>query len=295
MAAEFRPLKVAVLIPSRGRAALLAKSLAKMPFLNNPDTYLGIQRDELDDYKEVVNHVGHQCQIILFDNSKGSVGIAREHLRLEAVRKKYEWYVATDDNARFTQESLNALVQSAEAWQSHTHAMTLMAGMHSTAPHFDRGLIAKTSATVGGWRTYAGIGFIFHAIPHAWYANYSYPGGCFALEDRHMMLSAIDAGHREFRVCMDAPFSKSRYQPGGQGDISKRQWNCGRSIEQLAHDFPSMVGARGTLPLPWQFIFSLRDGATVDRLVGGAMRKGDQLKTRTPLRARRVRSRSTQR
>jgi hypothetical protein len=158
--------------------------------------------------------------------------------------------------------------------------------MHSTAPHFDRNLILKKEV-VDGWTTYPGIGFIFHAMPHAWYAKYSYPPGCFALEDRHMMLSAINAGHSEFRVCMDAPYSKSRYQAGGQGDINKRRWNCGRSIEQLAHDFPFDVGARGTFPLPWQMIMKLRSGVVVDRLMGGAMRKEDRLEVkRTGLRAR---------
>jgi hypothetical protein len=285
MAAEFRPVSVAVLIPSRGRAALLAKTLARMPFLNDRHTFIGIEYREEAEYRPVLR--GLKVTIVRYGNPEGSVGIAREALRHTATDIGYDWYVATDDNAKFTDHGLNALVQSAEARQRRSKKLTFMAGMHSTAAHFDRNLI-KRKETVGGWDTYPGIGFIFHAIPHAWYANYSYPGGCFALEDRHMMLAAIDAGHREFRVCMGAPFSKSRYQPGGQGDINTRQWNCGRSIEQLAHDFPSMVGARGTLPLPWQFIIRLRDGATVDRLVGGAMRKGEVI-TRPKMMIKRTR------
>lgn len=275
--AQFRPLKIAVLIPSRGRSEVLKKNLARMPWLIDQDTFIGIEHEEFtaDGYRWLQ---GLNVRIVLYSNKEGSVGVAREKLRLAATREQYDYYVATDDNARFNEYAINALVQSTEAWRVKTGKLTLACGMHSTAPHFDKNLILQKQ-TVGGWTTYPGVGFIFHWMPHAWYARYTYPGGCFALEDRHMMLSAIDAGHTEFRVCMDAPYSKSRYQEGGQGNIQKRQWNCGKSIEQLAHDFPMYVGARGTFPLPWKFILQLRAGVKVDRLLGGAMRKGDALQT----------------
>lgn len=286
------PPTFAVLIPSRGRWDLFAKTLARQPFLQQPNVYIGIENDEYREYMRLIQMVcGRRTnpRIVTYNNKEGSVGYAREQLRLAATRDKYDWYVATDDNAKFIEASLHALVYSAEAWRVKTDKLTFMAGMHSTAMHFDRNLIRRKE-TVGGWTTYPGIGFIFHAVHHTWYGqHYSYPRGCFALEDRHMMLSAIAAGHSEFRVCMDAPFSKSRYQAGGQGDIEKRRWNCGRAIEQLAHDFPREVGARGTLPLPWQFIMKLRDGAVVDRLVGGAMRKEERLEkpvTRPVMKAR---------
>lgn len=275
-----RSVSFAVLIPSRGRWDVLGRAFQRMPFLNRPNVYLGIDTDE---YREYLARLPPRsllrARVINYSNKEGSVGFAREQLRKAATVDRYQWYVATDDNAKFSEESLIALVQSAEAWALKTEKLTFACGMHSTAAHFDRNLIEQKE-TVDGWTTYPGINFIFHAVPHAWYAKYSYPRGCFALEDRHMMLSAIDAGHREFRVCMDAPFSKSRYQQGGQGDITKRQWNCGRAIEQLAHDFPAMVGARGTLPLPWQFIIKLRNGMVVDRLPGGAMRKGADLEVK---------------
>lgn len=281
---QFRPLSYATLIPSRGRSDILKKNLTRMPWLINDDTFIGIENDEFTAEKyrwlQALN-----IRVVTYNNKEGSVGVAREKLRIAATRQGYDYYIATDDNARFNEFAQGALVQACEAWRIKTGKLTLMCGMHSTAPHFDRAAI-RLAQTVGGWRTYPGIGFIFHCMPHAWYARYTYPGGCFALEDRHMMLAAIDAGHTEFRVCMDAPYSKSRYQPGGQGDIKKRQWNCGRSIEQLAHDFPSDVGVRGTFPLPWKFIMKLRAGASVDRLMGGAMRKGEALETGGKLRAR---------
>lgn len=278
MSVECRPVGAAILIPTRGRVALLEKTFKRQPFLVDRDTWIGVPLDEYNDYRGLMEKY-RGPNYIMVDNLEGSVAIARERLRIAALKsaRQYSWFVCTDDNARYTDHSLVALIQSAESWQVRTGRLTFMAGMHSTAPHFDRGAIAKTKEVKGGWTTYAGVSFIFHAIPRAWYENYSYPPGCFALEDRHMMLSAIAAGHREFRVCMDAPYSKSRYQPGGQGDIHKRRWNCGRSIEQLAHDFPLDVGVRGTFPTPWQMIIKLRDGASVDRLMGGAMRKGDRL------------------
>lgn len=268
-----RQLSYATLIPSRGRSEILLRTLTKMPWLDDPDTYIGIQHDQEDAYAWLRKY---KVRVVTFANPEGSVGIAREALRNIAVAKGYDYYIATDDNAKFSQEGQHALIQAAEAWRVRFKRLTFMCGMHSTASHFDRGKI-EHRRVIDGWRTYPGIGFIFHCMPHAWYAAYRYPGGCFALEDRHMMLAAIDAGHREFRVCMDAPFSKQRYQPGGQGDTQKRIWNCGRAIEQLAHDFPQYVGMQGTLRLPWQMIMKIRDGAEVDRLPGGAMRKGEAL------------------
>lgn len=271
-----------VLIPSRSRAHTLAKTFQRMPFLLRRTTYVGIQKDEWRAYRQAIPDLD-KVTVVAFHNPEGSVAIAREQLRQKATADRYDWYVATDDNARFTEEGVRALIQSADAYQEQTRKLTFMAGMHSTASHFDRHAIARGIKAVGGYRSYAAPGFIFHTIPHAWYAKYAYPPGCFALEDRHMMFAAIRAGHREFRVCMEAPFSKKRYDgardknPGGQGNIAKRRWNCGRAIEQLAHDFPEYMGVKGTWPTPWKAIFQYADGAQLDRLVGGAMRKGEKL------------------
>lgn len=265
----------AVLIPSRGRPHTLRKMLDQMPFLNDEHTYVGIPRDEWHTYIDVLGPVDVRC--VPVNNPLGSVGVAREILRRKVVDRQYDWYVATDDNARFDEDALDNLVNSAATFQDHTRKLTFMAGFHSTAKHFDRHHIARGIEQIGGFRTYRAPGFIFHAVPHAWYTKYAYPPSCFALEDRHMMFAAIRAGHREFRVCMDAPFSKKRYEPGGQGTIEKRRWNCGRAIEQLAHDFPEYMGVRGTWSTPWKAIFDFADGAQLERLPGGAMRKGDAL------------------
>lgn len=270
-----RRIRFAVLIPTRGRSDLFHKTWARHPFLDDEDVIVGIQTDQKADYRWLD---GTEMSVIGFPNPEGSVGVAREFLRKHALRNRsYEYLVMTDDNARFTESSLKALVQSTHYAETQTHSPVFMAGMHGTASHFDRGAIAKTQHEVGGFHLYRGVGAIFHCVNAEWMQTYRYPAACFALEDRHLFMTAIRQGHTDFRICMDAPFTKTRYQEGGQGDIKTRMWNCGRAIEQLAHDFPEYVGAKGTFPTPWQFIISMANGATADRLVGGAMRKGEHI------------------
>lgn len=274
----------AVLIPSRLRADILAKTLTRMPFLDARHVVIGVEDTEYAKYRRKLAEVSHlRFNLIAYANPLGSVGVAREQLRQHALSyfPKVLQFVLTDDNARYTEESLHNLVQSAYDWNGVHFDTSFMAGMHSTAPHFDRGAIAKTKETLNGLTSYATVAAIYHTVHRHWYQTYQYPERCFALEDRHMFLTGIQRGMRphQFRVCMDAPFSKSRYQPGGQGTIHERMKKCGHSIEQLAHDFPEYVGARGTFPTPWKFIMDMAAGASADRLVGGAMRKGENIVT----------------
>ena len=97
------------------------------------------------------------------------------------------------------------------------------------------------------------------------------------LDDRHFFLWLMKHGIRDFRVCPDAPYSKSRYQKGGQGTIDERMEKCGRAIEKIARDFPEWTGSTGTLRLPWKLILDSIDGKTPDRLAGGAMRSETKL------------------
>lgn len=272
-----------VLIPTRGRAALVHKQLSgPMAHLIHPGVYYGVADEDpqRNAYRSLISEVawGGWPYVVPVLDKVGSCGMAREYLRASIFQKPerhYDYAVMTDDNARFTRASLDALVSAAHVWNTEV-GLTFMAGMHSTAMHFDRNNIDKKEER-HGLTTYPAVGFIFHCVPISWLRTYSYPGDCFALEDRHMMFTAIRAGCRSFRVCMDAPFGKSRYQEGGQGSITDRMWKCGRSIERLAHDFPTFVGARGTFPTAWKFIMEMADGQEVDRLPGGAMRRADQL------------------
>lgn len=275
-----------VLIPTRGRAALVKKQLSgSMAHLIAPGVYYGVADEDpqRNTYRanlaEITSFTWPRVVPVL--DRQGSCGMAREYLRAALFQKpriEYQYAVMTDDNARFTRESLDNLVSAAHVWNEE-EGTTFMAGMHSTAPHFDRHRIAEKEER-HGLTTYPTVGMIFHCVPTAWLRNYRYPGDCFALEDRHMIFTAIQAGTRNFRVCMDAPFTKSRYQEGGQGSIEDRMWKCGKSIERLAHDFPSYVGIKGTFPTQWQNILKMADGHQIDRLTGGAMRPFDRLTKR---------------
>src|SRR6478752_9483203 len=242
-----------------------------MPFLDSPNVVIGLEKIEWEQYKWMDSPLdrpggARNHYRLLYDNPTGSVGVAREELRQFALIEfpDAQWFVLTDDNAKYTEDSVIRLVNAAESVSRYYKREIFMAGMHSTAPHFDRHAITKSQNTIDGYRTYAAVGAIYHAVPRSWYERYAYPPRCFALEDRHMFMSAIKAGFRygDFRVCMDAPFSKSRYQAGGQGNIAERMIKCGWSIEQLAHDHPEYVGAKGTFPTPWHFILDMPAGAT---------------------------------
>lgn len=262
-----------VLIPSRGRPDILAKTFRKMPFLDDDTTYIGLENKEREDYARAMPPL-KKATVILYDNPAGSVAVAREVLRKTAVAvRKFDYAVVTDDNAVYTEQSLQNLVGATCLYHRTLQKMCIMAGMHNTAPHFDRNLIAK-KMKVGGYVSYPNVAMIFQCYPMALYQGYSYPPDAYGLDDRHFYLSMIARGVRDFRVCMDAPFNKSRYQAGGQGPIEQRMEKCGKAIARLAQDFPRFVGATGTLRIPWQFILSMESGdMTADRLVGGSMRK----------------------
>jgi hypothetical protein len=293
------PCRFAVLIPSRGRAPILAKSLKKMPWLDDVDTFILVEKKEWDAYAEIrdafptISYTGQgpwwggsarergasPIGVFGFDNPSNSVAVARERLRQHVTSQcAYDAYVVTDDNAVHASEAaLHNLVRARAEWAVQP---CIMAGMHNTAPHFDRGKIPR-AVTVHGLRSYPSVAMIFQCYPHDLYAQYRYPSDAFGLDDRHFFLWAIQHGVTQFRVCMDAPFTKSRYQDGGQGDIATRLANNGRAIARLAMDFPRHVGATGTLRLPWQLILDMEKGKMPDRLVAGAMRKEADLLTGT--------------
>jgi hypothetical protein len=247
-----------------------------MPFLKSPDTFLGIEFNELMDYKTAL--LGSDVTVVSYKNPTGSVAVARECLRQEVVsqrRADYRYVVVTDDNARYSQESLFTLVSTAATLPVQP---CIVAGMHSTAMHFDRGRL-HTQETHCAFRSYQQFGMIFQCYPMGLYREYTYPPDAFGLDDRHLILWALHRGlpERAFRVAMDAPFTKARYMAGGQGTPLERAVKCGKGIARLASDFPLFVGATGTLPIKWRTALALRDGLTVDRLAGGAMRKESAL------------------
>lgn len=263
----------AVLIPSKGRPGVWGKALQKMPWLNHHDTYLGVETEEQADYLPFRLN----CKFVVYDNPLGSVAVAREKLRRHTTGR-YDYFVVTDDNAVHKSEAaLHNLVRACAEYPANV----VMAGYHNTASHFDRGKIGKATE-VNGLRSYPGVAMIFQCYPDTFYSRYVYPEQSFGLDDRHFSLWALKNG-MDFRVCMDAPFTKTRYQEGGQGPVEIRARKTGLAIARLASDFPEYVGAVGTLRIPWQFLLDARaHGMTANRLVGGSMRKENTLNNTGP-------------
>lgn len=69
-----------------------------------------------------------------FHNPTHSGCVAREFLRQNAVAQKFKRYVPTDDNARYTEESLENLIDASFAYPVQP---CIVSGFHGTAPHFD--------------------------------------------------------------------------------------------------------------------------------------------------------------
>lgn len=260
-----------VLIPSRGRPEILLKNLKKMPFLDHASVCFGFEKDEKESYRGVLKHL-RRASRVFYHNDIGSAAVARENLRQWAVAQDYKYAVVTDDNAAYSKMSLENLIR---ATQEFPIQPCIMAGMHNVAKHFDRHRI-PFQQSVNGLTSYAQVAMIFQCYPMSLYRAYQYPRDAYGLDDRHFFLWAIAQGIKEFRVCMDAPFTKTRYQPGGQGPVEDRMEKCGKAIARLATDFPKLVGAEGTLRIPWQFLLSV-EFSTASRLVGGSMRKGVNL------------------
>ena len=185
-------------------------------------------------------------------------------------------HIFTDDNASFTESSLQSLIQAHSDFVKENKRPCVMAGAHSTSEHFDR-YSRKKMETHYGYRSYPQPAMIFYCVGQRLCSNYVFPHDTYGLDDRHFFLWLMKQGVRDFRVCPDAPYSKSRYQKGGQGTIDERMEKCGRAIEKIARDFPKWAGSTGTLRLPWKLILDSIDGKTPDRLAGGAMRSETKL------------------
>jgi|TARA_R100001086_G_scaffold167791_1_gene91132 hypothetical protein len=266
----------AIMIPTKGRADRIQKGFKKMPFLNDWRTYVGIEHRERDDYQEFMDE-NPDCNYVFYHNPMGSVAFARQQLKCHAdMNHAHRRLIFTDDNAMFTHESLRMLIRSYNDFKRVNKRSCVMAGAHPTSEHFDRNSRKKIDEHKET-KSYAQPAMIFYCVGQrdAW--NYVFPHDAYGLDDRHFFLWLMDNGIRDFRVCPDAPYSKSRYQKGGQGTIDERMVKCGRAIEKIARDFSKWAGSTGTLRLPWKLILDSIDGKTPDRLAGGAMRSETEL------------------
>lgn len=268
--------RVAVLIPTRQRSTLVAKQLRLMPFLDNNDTIYGIDENEVNAYEAAIPN--SRVEFVVYPNPDVSVGRCRDELRKAAlrVRPKYDWFIATDDNARFTLQSLTNLVRCAAEFPEQP---TIMAGIGELMKYFAKGKEDKLPdlRTINGLRSTQRVNHIFVAIPRAIYRQFAYPHDATAAEDRYLSMWAIKRGI-PVRECLDAPYSKPRQQPGGTGDQLERMRATGLGMARLAADFPEYVGCTGSIPARWSIILKLAQGYRFkDRLPGGAARREDDV------------------
>src|SRR3990167_7250962 len=117
--------------------------------------------------------------------------------------------------------------------------------MNSKPSRFDEAYVKKSGHTVGGFRFYRKIGMMFWVFPHELYSKVQYYDplmleardvGC--MEDHSIALALLRLGHTNFVVCMDAPFKKKRFQPGGQGSTAERAKKIGQAWMRLGQLHP---------------------------------------------------------
>lgn len=235
----------AVLIPSKGRPEELRKTLRAQPFLNRSSTYIGIEKKETKAYAGVRDEFRNICYV-RYENTVRSGTFAREELRKLATSVGYARYVVTDDNTRYSEQSLENLVRASFVYPIQP---CIVAGMHGTAEHFDASRIKKTVETHKGLRFYKKRSAMFWSLPHSLYAkmNYVVDEGC--MDDVQVTFAAFDMNILAQVVCMDAPFQKARYKPGGYGGIGERVRKVGIAIQRFANTHPEyMEKVRVTFP-----------------------------------------------
>jgi hypothetical protein len=265
---------VAVLIPSRQRASVVAQQLRKMPFLNTPSTFYGVDRSEHDQYMWVL--AGTQVRVVLYDNVQHSVGFCREELRqvgLAARRPKYDTFIVTDDNTRFDESALVNLVRAQAEWSVQPCVMT---GRGILMEHFAGSM--SDLQTRYGLRSFQTVTQQPLAIPRELYQDFRYPAECLAAEDRYFTMWCFQRGMTAWRTCLDASYAKSRQQPGGTGSVEERMRATGLGLAKLAQDFPVYVGCTGSTPIKWKYVLKLAQGYTFSsRLPGGGARQTEDV------------------
>ncbi len=231
-----------VLIPTKDRPKSLQKLLQSCPSLNRNTTFIGVDVEEDDagdipyDYHQVLEKYAPDARVVLIDNPGGYTSVAREQLRLAAMKEGGAGrYVLADDNCLFTNTALANLLRTNSAWSN-----CVMAGGHPTAKHFHAEQIAKTSEMRSGLTSYAQVGMIFWCVPHLLYKKFSYPDDCY-FDDVYFILWCLANGFTEFRSTLDAPFNKHLHEPGGTGTAAERIRKRGQGFVRLATDFPQFM------------------------------------------------------
>lgn len=238
--------RVAHLIPSRGRAHLMLKNMGKMRDVwNRPGTFIAIDRREVGDYREVVDALP-KVEWISYDNPDACVGRALETLRKVGVEYGPDIHVMSDDNCVFTAEAFNNLVRVTHAFGGH------VGGAHPTAAFFDKSRMRRLMEEKHGVRSFRKMTWILRAISNEWYSKFKYPIDLPCYADRYFSMWLISQGMLNFRCAPDAHFTKTRMIDGGIGAKHTRTRSA-HGLARMCRDFAATMGPYEAR-IPWELI-----------------------------------------
>ena len=227
----------AVLIPTKGRPEALVSMFKRCPELNCSDTYIGIEPSEKELHVPWRRQYADKVSVIWIANPKGFVGNAREQLRHAVAKSGYKRYLLTDDNSRFNSKSLQMLLL-AQATEG-----CIMEGMGQPSLWHQDAIAAGKEYDISGQRftTFVAYSTVHWVVPSSLYDEFTYPVDCFNDDVYFALWSITTQGYTSFRMCLEAKYSKKRFEPGGNGSGNERLKKMALGMYQLATDFPQVA------------------------------------------------------
>jgi hypothetical protein len=227
----------AVLIPTRSRPVTLSDMFRRNPQLNRPTTFVAIENREMDLYDLWHRTFGARATIVLLDNPDGYAGNAREVLRL-ATKGRFQRYFLTDDNARFSPKSFEILLE-AQSLEG-----CIMSGLGQPELWYKDAIAvgANYETALGKITTFTSYSVVHWIIPAALYDRFIYPPDIMFDDNYFALWCILREKYTTFRGCLQAKYSKKRFEPGGHGDGAERLAKMGTGMIQLARYFPEAAG-----------------------------------------------------
>lgn len=250
-----------VLIPSHGRPRSLAKLFKACPTLNTPNTFVGLEEGEFKTYLELFARQGvawDKANKVLYRTARGYPSNARHILKRTSFNEGgAARYVLSDDNCRFSDESLQSLL----AAQRFTSGV--VAGFHPTFSLFHKDQISKTGRVDPRTKVfvYDKVQMIFWCLPAKMYDLFTYPEDVY-YDDVYFNYWCLSRGFTNFTVCREAVFDKRRHEAGGTGNAQQRMLKQAESMLRIAQDFPQWATS-GTVAIrpPYAYMVkSIREG-----------------------------------
>jgi hypothetical protein len=230
---------------SANRVPVLTETLTRQPFLNRPSTFIALHDDQWKQYRSVRKQ-WPKITYFSYPNPYGSVSVMCEHLRRAAMETDdpFSRYVRADDNASFSEQSLHNLVRASMIYPKQPVVVGGMQGSdkaNAKPSRFDESYAKRSGHTVAGLRFYNKIAMMFWCFPHELFSKLRYPLDRGCMEDHYAALTCLRMG-ATFVTCMDAPFKKKRFRPGGQGNFTERAKKIGYAWIRMGEMFPEFMG-----------------------------------------------------